>query len=161
MVAPAPQVLQIRDIVERIEKLRIAREQHDPAEIQAEASIEQPVSFAEPIDQIRFETDQHGTLSWVEGAPAGAVVGVNIAEPAFDAGPGPDAYGAAAFRQKMPLENTRMRLCGAPAIAGDWRINAVPFFEPASGRFNGYRGILRRPNVAEVAHIAESDTHDA
>lgn len=161
MVAPAPQVLQIRDIVERIEKLRIAREQHDPAEIQTEVSIEQPVSFAEPIDQIRFETDQHGTISWIEGAPAGAVVGVNIAEPAFDAGPGPDAYGAAAFRQKMPLENTRMRLCGAPAIAGDWRINAVPFFEPASGRFNGYRGILRRPNVVEVAHIAESDTHDA
>ena len=160
-VAPAPQVLQIRDIVERIEKLRIAREQHDPAETSVEPLIEQPVSFAEPIDQIRFETDQHGTLSWVEGAPAGAVVGVNIAEPAFDAGPGPDAYGAAAFRQKMPLENTRMRLCGAPAIAGDWRINAAPFFEPASGRFNGYRGILRRPNVAEVAHIPEGDTHDA
>lgn len=159
--APAPQVLQIRDIVERIEKLRIAREQHEPAEIPAEASIEQPVSFAEPIDQIRFETDQHGTISWVEGAPAGAVVGVNIAEPAFDAGPGPDAYGAAAFRQKMPLENARMRLCGAPAIAGDWRINAAPFFEAASGRFNGYRGILRRPNLAEVAHIPESDTHDA
>ena len=73
MVAPAPQVLQIRDIVERIEKLRIAREQHDPAEIQTEVSIEQPVSFAEPIDQIRFETDQHGTISWIEGAPAGAV----------------------------------------------------------------------------------------
>ena len=161
MVAPAPQVLQIRDIVERIEKLRIAREQHDPAETSVEPLIEQPVSFAEPIDQICLETDQHGTISWVEGAPAGAVVGVNIAEPAFDAGPGPDAYGAAAFRQKMPLENTRMRLCGAPAIAGDWRINAVPFFEPASGRFNGYRGILRRPNLAEVAHIPESDTHDA
>ncbi len=160
-VAPAPQVLQIRDIGERIEKLPIAREQHDPAGIPAEASIEQPVSFAEPIDQIRFETDQYGTISWIEGAPAGAVVGVNIAEPAFDAGAGPDAYGAAAFRQKMPLENTRMRLCGAPAIAGDWRINAAPFFEPASGRFNGYRGILRRPNVAEVAHIPESDTHDA
>ena len=160
-VAPTPQVLHIRDIVERIEKLRIVREQHDPAEIPAEVSIEQPVSFAEPIDQIRFETDQHGTISWIEGAPAGAVVGVNIAEPAFDAGPGPDAYGAAAFRQKMPLENARMRLCGAPAIAGDWRINAVPFFEPASGRFNGYRGILRRPNVAEVAHIPEGDTHDA
>ena len=160
-VAPAPQVLQIRDIVERIEKLRIAREQHDPAETSVEPLIEQPVSFAEPIDQIRFETDQHGTISWVEGAPAGAVVGVNIAEPAFDAGPGPDAYGAAAFRQKMPLENTRMRLCGTPAIAGDWRINAVPFFEPASGRFNGYRGILRRPNLAEVAHIPEGDTHDA
>jgi hypothetical protein len=160
-VVRAPQALQIRDIVDRIEKLRLEREQHDPAEMPAEASIAQVVLFAEPIDEIRFETDAYGTISWIDGALAGAVVGVNIAEPAFDAGPGPDAYGAAAFRQKMPLENTRMRLCGAPAIAGDWRINAVPFFEPASGRFNGYRGILRRPNLAEVAHIPESDTHDA
>ncbi len=157
----APHVLQIRDIVDRIEKLRLERERHDPAEIPAEVSIEQVVSFAEPIDEMRFETDEYGTIRWIEGPPAGAVVGVGIAEPAFDAGPGPDAYGAAAFRQKMPLENARMRLCGAPAIAGDWRINAAPFFEPASGRFNGYRGILRRPNLAEVAHIPESDTHDA
>ncbi|HQS78794.1 MAG: hypothetical protein B7Y62_06065 [Sphingomonadales bacterium 35-56-22] len=160
-VVRAPQALQIRDIVDRIEKLRLDREQHDPAEMPAEASIEQVVLFAEPSDEIRFETDEYGAISWIEGAPAGAVVGVNIAEPAFDAGPGPDAYGAAAFRQKMPLENARMRLCGAPAIAGDWRINAAPFFEPASGRFNGYRGILRRPNLAEVAHIPEGDTHDA
>ena len=160
-VVRAPHVLQMRDIVDRIEKLRVERERHDPAEIPAEASIERVVSFAEPIDEIRFETDEYGTISWIEGAPAGAVVGVNITEPAFDAGPGPDASGAAAFRQKMPLENARMRLCGAPAIAGDWRINAAPFFEPASGRFKGYRGILRRPNLAEVAHIPEGDTHDA
>jgi hypothetical protein len=157
----APKVLQIRDIVDRIEILRVEREQHDPAEIPAGASIEHVVLSAEPIDEIRFETDEYGTISSVEGAPAGAVVGVDIAEPAFDAGPGPDAYGAAAFRQKMPLENARMRLCGAPAIAGDWRINAAPFFEPASGRFKGYRGILRRPNLAEVAHIPEGDMHDA
>lgn len=160
-VVRAPHVLQMRDIVDRIEKLRLEREQQGPSEMPAEASIEQVVSFAERIDEIRFETDEYGTIRWIEGAPAGAVVGVNIAEPAFDAGPGPDAYGAAAFRQKMPLENARMRLCGAPVIAGDWRINAAPFFEPASGRFKGYRGILRRPNLAEVPHIPEGDTHDA
>ncbi|OYU01276.1 MAG: hypothetical protein CFE36_11555 [Sphingomonadaceae bacterium PASS1] len=160
-VVRAPQTVQIRDIVERIEKLRLKREQHEPDEMLAEVAVEHVVSLAEPIDEIRFETDEYGTISWIEGAPAGAVVGVDIAEPAFDEGPGPDAYGAAAFRQKMPLENARMRLCGAPTIAGDWRINAAPFFEPASGRFNGYRGILRRPNLAEVAHIPESGTNDA
>ncbi len=160
-VVRAPQALQIRDIVERIEKLRLEREHHEPPEVSVEALVEHIGSFAEPIEEIRFETDEYGTISCIEGAPAGAVVGVDIAEPAFDEGPGPDAYGAAAFRQKMPLENARMRLCGAPAIAGDWRINAAPFFEPASGRFNGYRGILRRPNLAEVAHIPESGTNDA
>ena len=88
-----------RDIVERIEKLRIERERHDAAEIQAGASVEPVVSLGKPIDEIGFETDEYGTINWVEGAPAGAVVGVDIAEPAFDAGPGPDGYGAAAFRQ--------------------------------------------------------------
>ena len=115
----------------------------------------------DPVDLIRFEADEYGTICWVEGAPLGAIVGVDIAEPAFDDGPGPDAYGAAAFRQKMPLENARMRLCGAPAIAGDWRINAVPFFDGVSGRFNGYRGVLRRPNLSETAVIAESYADEA
>lgn len=115
----------------------------------------------DPVDVIRFETDEYGTICWVEGAPLGAIVGVDIAEPAFDDGPGPDAYGAAAFRQKMPLENARMRLCGAPAIADDWRINAVPFFDGVSGRFNGYRGILRRPNLAETTVIGESYADEA
>lgn len=158
-VVVAPQGVQIRDIVERIEKLRSEREQHEAAKLVGEARQLAPIS--EPIDEIRFETDEYGTISWIEGAPAGAVVGVDIAEPAFDEGPGPDAYGAAAFRQKMPLENARMRLCGAPAIAGDWRINAAPFFEPVSGRFNGYRGILRRPNIAEVAHFSGGGSNDA
>lgn len=158
-VVVSPQGVQIRDIVERIEKLRLEREQHEAAKLVGEAQQLSPI--AEPIDEIRFETDEYGTISWIEGAPPGAVVGVDIAEPAFDEGPGPDAYGAAAFRQKMPLENARMRLCGAPAVAGDWRINAAPFFEPVSGRFNGYRGILRRPNLAEVAHLSGSGSNDA
>lgn len=144
--------VQIRDIVERIEKLRSERATGESPYLPfAEDSFG---SYPEYIDEIRFETDEDGTVSWIEGAPQGAVVGVDIAEPAFDDGPGPDAYGAAAFRQRMPLENARMRLCGADIIAGDWRINASPFFNPMNGRFKGYRGILRRPNFAESALIA-------
>lgn len=174
---PTPVGRQIRDIVERIERLRLEREHSDPVDVTAAAEPTEPAAsenlaplplYVEhsqidinPIDEIRFEADEYGTICWVEGAPLGAIVGVDIAEPAFDDGPGPDAYGAAAFRQKMPLENARMRLCGAPAIAGDWRINATPFFNGVSGRFNGYRGILRRPNLAEVAVIPESYTSEA
>jgi hypothetical protein len=150
---------QIRDIVERIEKLRSERQSeivtHTPVEISHFSG------FYETINEIRFETDENGTVSWIEGAPPGAVVGVDIAEPAFDDGPGPDAYGAAAFRQRMPLENARMRLCGAPAVAGDWRINAAPFFDPISGRFSGYRGLFRRPTVAESALISPQNQHSS
>lgn len=204
VVAPVLQGMKIRDIVDRIERLRSERESAKPEPIspfsdepsseelapvaviadqlaQYSTISDKPVSddplpvptayerfeaddleiVIDPIDEIRFEADEYGTICWVEGAPLGAIVGVDIAEPAFDDGPGPDAYGAAAFRQKMPLENARMRLCGAPAIAGDWRINAAPFFDGVSGRFNGYRGILRRPNLAEVAVIPESHTSEA
>lgn len=146
---------QIRDIVERIEKLRRERESREAPYLPFAG--DEFRDFPDHISEIRFETDENGTVSWIEGAPPGAVVGVDIAEPAFDDGPGPDAYGAAAFRQRMPLENARMRLCGSAMIAGDWRINATPFFDPVSGRFNGYRGILRRPTVAESALIETSN----
>lgn len=143
--------VQIRDIVERIERLRSERETRDAPYLPY--TEDEFSDFPAQVDEIRFETDDNGTVSWIEGAPPGAVVGVDIAEPAFDDGPGPDAYGAAAFRQRMPLENARMRLCGAEMIAGDWRINAAPFFDSVSGRFNGYRGIFRRPTIAESALI--------
>lgn len=107
--------------------------------------------FVEAIDAINFETDDSGTIIWAEGPPKGAIVGVTISEPTFDDGPGPDAYGAAAFRQRMPLENARMRLCGAAIVAGDWRMSAIPYFGEETGRFKGYRGVMRRPNAAEDA----------
>lgn len=143
--------VQIRDIVERIERLRRDRETSEAPYLPF--ADDEFKGFPDHINEIRFETDENGTVAWIEGAPSGAVVGVDIAEPAFDDGPGPDAYGAAAFRQRMPLENARMRLCGSPMIAGDWRINATPFFDAVNGRFNGYRGIFRRPTVAESAFI--------
>lgn len=150
---------QIRDIVERIERLRQQRETREAPYLPFES--EQFQDFPKYINEIRFETDDNGTVSRIEGAPPGAVVGVDIAEPAYDDGPGPDAYGAAAFRQRMPIENARMRLCGAPIIAGDWRINATPVFNQSSGRFNGYRGIFRRPTLVESASIAADTAHEA
>lgn len=141
----------IREILDRIEQLQQARESGDAPMLPLEGGSFS--EFPERIDEIRFETDENGTVTWVEGAPRGAIVGVDIAEPAFDTGPGPDAYGAAAFRQRMPLENARMRLCGSEMIAGDWRINAAPFFNAINGRFSGYRGIFRRPTLTESARI--------
>jgi hypothetical protein len=147
-----PQSIQIRDIVERIERLRKNREDNLNSEESPNMAVAEDIAL--PINEIQFETDDMGTVTWIEGAPRGAIVGVGIAEPAFDDGPGPDAYGASAFRQRMQMENARMRLCGAAIIDGDWRINAAPFFDPASGRFRGYRGIMRRPNVSENPQIS-------
>ena len=150
--------MQISEIVQRIERLRRERENAEAPQLPLEGG--DIGSLPDTVSEIRFETDDVGTVCWVEGAPRGALIGVGISEPAVADGPGPDAFGAAAFRQRMPLENIRMRLCGALIVEGDWRINASPFFDAFSGRFRGYRGIFRRPNVAENAQIdSERATH--
>jgi len=140
---------QIQDLVARIAAYRSSLESADSPRLPL--GDDHLVAVPEFIDAIHFETDDEGVINWLSGAPRGAVVGVSIAEPAFDDGPGPDGYGAAAFKQRMPLENARMRLCGAPAVEGDWRMSAIPFFADDNGRFRGYRGAMRRPNVAEDA----------
>lgn len=140
---------QISALVEKIADYQKNR----PFEVpQPQVSDEGHTSFfVESLEAIRFETDETGTINWTEGPPKGAIVGVSIAQPAFDDGPGPDAYGAAAFRQRMPMENARMRLSGAAIVTGDWRMSAIPYFSEETGRFEGYRGVMRRPNMAEDA----------
>lgn len=140
-------------IVERIEELRQRRANGTPPHL-VFASDEQQSSAAEnKAREIRFESDDLGVICWAEGVPEGAVVGVSISKPAYDNEPGPDASGASAFKQRMPIENARLNLLGSPLVEGDWRINAAPFFDSRSGRFRGYRGILRRPTVAEDPQI--------
>lgn len=146
----------ISEIVKRIEKLRRSRE--TPGSLQYSMEVDSGGSdqgALKKASEIRFETDDLGVVCWVEGVPEGSIVGVSISQPAYKDEPGPDANGASAFRQRMPIEQARMRLLGSPIIEGDWRINAAPFFNPESGRFRGYRGILRRPNLAEDPQISE------
>jgi hypothetical protein len=139
---------EIGAIVRRIEQWRKDKETGDSPPLPfGDDFAEQETAYP---DEINFETDDNGTIIWVEGVPRGAIVGVDIAQAAYDDGPGPDAYGAAAFRQRMPLENARMRLRGSPPVDGHWRINAAPFFDPMTGRFRGYRGVLRRPTIDEM-----------
>ena len=146
---------QISALVEKIADYQKNRTIEAPGPLASESG--NTSFFVESIEAIRFETDESGTIVWTEGPPKGAIVGVTVAHPAFDDGPGPDAYGAAAFRQRMPMENARMRLCGASIVVGDWRMSAIPFFSDETGRFEGYRGIMRRPNIAEDAGHSSID----
>lgn len=152
----------ISQVVERIEQWRRDHENGLPRADAPQLPFEAEHSgAAAPATEIRFETDDNGTIIWVEGAPRGAIVGIDIARPAFDNGPGPDAYGSAAFRQRMPMENARMRLRGASVVEGDWRMTASPFFDAESGRFRGFRGIMRRPNLSETADIPSNPARQA
>jgi len=151
--APATPPVAIGEIVERIEELRQRRADGVSPQLTFNTDVQQSFTDEPKAREIRFESDDLGVICWVEGVPEGAVVGVNISEPAYDSEPGPDASGASAFKQRMPIENARMNLLGSPLVEGDWRINAAPFFDSRSGRFRGYRGILRRPNAAEDPQI--------
>ncbi len=142
----------IDEIVKKIENLRSSREHYDAPQLPFEGGFDAEARY---VAEIYFATDSHGTINWVDGVPRGALAGTNIAEASYDDSPGTDAAGASSFRQRIAFENVRMKLCGSDIIEGDWRINAVPFFDSLSGRFKGYKGILRRPNIVETAGVIQ------
>ncbi len=148
--APAQDIGQI---LNRIEHLRRQRAQLDAPFLPLDGAFENDIVAP---DSFAFRTDDGGVIIAADVPHSGAIVGIAINEPAFDDIAGPDAYAAAAFQQRMPIDNARMRLLSPTAIAGDWRIEAEPVFDADSGRFRGYSGILRRPNCAEDAVLPDA-----
>jgi hypothetical protein len=131
---------QIRDLVARIENFRRRREA-PPLPLPEEGVVE---SF-------HWEASADGTILWVEGAPRGPLIGQSIASIAERGQFGVDGQAAGAFEKRAPFRDARFSVAGSGAVAGDWRISGVPFFDPAQGSFLGYRGSARRPRVDEVA----------
>lgn len=129
---------QISELVRRIDKYQSTRAQ--PAQSRA------------PRAAFLFETGPDGVVHWVEGVTRGAVIGLSIAEAAYGGEPGTDGVAAGAFRQRAEIINARMLLEGAPAEAGEWRFSALPWFDPATGQFRGYRASARRPHRNEIPY---------
>ncbi len=129
---------QISELVRRIDKYQSRRGQ--------------PASARAPRRSFCFETGPDGVIHWVEGVTRGAVIGLSIAEAAFGGEPGTDAAAAGAFRQRAEIVNARISLEGTPEEAGEWRFSALPWFDPASGQFRGYRATARRPQHNETPY---------
>ena len=150
---------QISALVDRIRRFQEQRERSEAPQLPLEGgSAPEPAPSAE---RFTFETDARGLIREAEGVPIGAVAGVSIAQEAYEDDPGPDAFAAAAFRQRMPIAGARMRLTGAPMVAGDWRIHAGPMFDDRDGRFLGFKGMMRRPHAADDATITVRGTEDS
>jgi hypothetical protein len=132
---------QISELVRRIDKFQSTRGQ--PADARAAHA---------PRAAFLFETGPDGVIHWVDGVTRGAVIGLSIAEAAFGGEPGTDGVAAGGFRQRAEILNARMMLEGTPADAGEWRFSALPWFDPATGQFRGYRGSARRPNRSETPY---------
>ncbi len=150
--APAQDIGQI---LSRIEQLRHQRAQLDAPYLPLDGAFEDEAGTP---DSFGFDTNDGGMIVSADLPQSSAIIGISIHEPAFDDIAGPDAYAAAAFQQRMPIDNARMRLMSPPAIAGDWRIEAEPVFDAESGRFKGYSGLMRRPNCAEDAVLDDIAT---
>jgi len=142
---------QIRELVARIEAYRKQKDAEQPApaaHLAREAAAE----------GFRWETGTDGMLVWIEGAPRGSLVGQSIA---WIAGPGQygvDGQAAGGFEKRAPFRDARFTVAGDGAAAGDWRISGIPFFDPRSGSFMGFRGTARRPRPDEIARgAAEAD----
>ncbi|KTE21967.1 histidine kinase [Sphingopyxis sp. H050] len=129
---------QISELVRRIDKFQSARE-HRPAARPARTAF-------------LFETGADGVIHWVDGITRGAAIGLTIADAAFGGEPGTDAAAAGAFRQRAEIVDARMVLEGLESESGEWRFSALPWFDPATGQFRGYRGSARRPSQREMPY---------
>lgn len=140
-------------IVRRIEayrKLRQAAEQASCADSPRLPLGEEPLA---PVPQVRafdFATDALGRINWSDPGVGPMVSGMRMTGTAID----PDL--ALLVRQHQPLNAHRVMLAGAEAISGAWQLDAAPWFDPLTGRFQGYRGRMRRP--AERAPLVQPVT---
>ncbi|MDG2532630.1 histidine kinase dimerization/phospho-acceptor domain-containing protein [Sphingomonas sp. HITSZ_GF] len=135
---------EIAEVVARIDAFWRHREEA--------GAVEPPV--LRPADEFRFETDAKGMIRWVDGVSRAPLVGVSLdsqATPGVAEASRVDGVAAGAFRRRAGFSNARLAVEGESDAAGDWLISAIPVFDPANGRFTGYRGTARRPRIDERA----------
>lgn len=132
----------ISDLVARIEAFRRRRE---------ETPANEPRPAEDQSDRFQFETDATGMIMGVLGVARGSLVGLSIAHAGVQGVAQLDGVATGAFRRRSRFDDARLEVGGASSAAGSWRLSAVPTFDPATGRFTGFRGTGRRPRADESA----------
>ncbi len=131
-------------IVRRIEAFRRARDEAGPATLPGDSPRlplgEDSTRSAPDIHSFDFLADGAGRVTWSEPRMAPMVVGIDLSEYANVRG---------AIRQHQPIRAAMVTLPGAPAIAGEWQVDASPSFAPHGGSFVGHLGRFRRLAAGE------------
>jgi len=139
----------ISAIVRRIEAFRRTREAGgtlQPANDSPRLPLGEPDHAMRQAGAFRFETDAAGRIGWAEPAVAPMVVGLRLSALS------PQPAGAAIdekLRRRQPVRAFVVELHGAPAICGEWQLDAAPHFSDG-GQFRGYLGQMRRIPAAEA-----------
>lgn len=142
----------IADVVARIDAFTERRER-------ARAPANDPA--AAPAARARFETDADGIVVEADGPVRAALIGLSLRLAGGSGAARIDGAAAGAFRQRARFRNANLEIVGNGPAAGAWLVSAVPVFDPASGRFAGYRGTVRRPQPGERAAPPPDPAPDA
>ena len=148
----AEEVQGISAIVRRIEAFRrnraaiAAQILTDSEAARAHPHLPFADGFAPPaLTAIDITLDPAGEIVSAEGGAAAMLVGHRPFTADRRAAAYCDPTTLLATRQRRPVREGRVSLEGAPAIAGDWQIDAVPCFDPGNHTITGWRARLRRP----------------
>ena len=137
--APSGPIPSISEVLARIEHLR--QERHvvrpQPQARPQSAFVASSGFGAAPL--FRWECGPSGEIAWVEGVPRGPLIGRSLANPGEHNGV--DQRIQRAFAVRAPFRDAMLTVSGDGPAAGDWKLSGVPAFEPADGRFAGYRGV--------------------
>jgi signal transduction histidine kinase len=138
--APPPSP-SLRDVVTRIERRRRLRTAASaPAAGEGGLPLDSPALF-------RWECAPSGEIAWVDGAPRGALIGRSIGRAHETIGDQVDQQVVRAFALRAPFRDALFNISGRGPVSGEWKISGIPAFDPADGRFAGYRGVaLREPS---------------
>ncbi|MFN3864220.1 MAG: histidine kinase dimerization/phospho-acceptor domain-containing protein [Erythrobacter sp.] len=172
--APAPFARPDRDETGRSEISalveRIAQFRRERSESAAESDLSPRLPLGElpelperPITSFAFAADAAGRIEWATPEVAPMVIGTRLVGP-HAAGTAPAEAIGRAFARRQPIMAAPFVLSGAPAIAGEWTLDAQPGFS-LEGHFTGYVGRLRRalgdaagppaPAAREADHIRQ------
>lgn len=141
---------EISALVERIARFRRSRDDTAPAEADRSPALplglppdEGSGSAARKVRNFGFIAGPTGRIDWAEGKVAPMVIGTRLSGPGSAEN---EAFANAidrAFAGRLPIEGAVFALEGAPAISGNWIVDARPRFTEA-GNFAGYLGRFRR-----------------
>ncbi|GAB4481783.1 MAG: hypothetical protein OHK0018_13260 [Erythrobacter tepidarius] len=152
---------EISALVERIAQFRRERSKSaGETDLSPRLPLGELVELPErPVTGFAFTADAAGRIEWATPEVAAMVIGTRLVSPQpADVAPG-DSIGRA-FARRQPITGAPFVLSGAPAIAGEWTLDAQPGFS-LEGHFIGYVGRFRRaladPAQSQAPEAREAD----
>ncbi|WP_394726849.1 sensor histidine kinase [Altererythrobacter sp. GH1-8] len=145
-VPASGQPSEIAALVDRINRFQRARsgEVEDP-DLSPRLPLEDTADTQERrIEGFGFATDTAGRIEWADSHAAPMVIGKRLVrQRQLGARAAADPL-SRAFAARQPIETALTTIDGAPAITGEWIVDAEPRFNRSGGRFEGYVGRFRR-----------------